>query len=151
LEIRTNPLSIGLRSVTLFGYFLTTFLCLVGFGTHFYINTRKRVSNYSILRALGFSPGQLYTTLLVEQVVLMLSGLAAGTILGILLNQLILSGLPLRLGELDTIPPFMVQTDWTLVVRVYITLVIAFLLSLGIAIFFLWRVKIHRVLRIGEE
>jgi len=151
LEIRTNPLAIGLRSVTLFGYYLTTVLCLVGFGTHFYLSTRQRVSNYSILRALGLSPGQLYTTLLVEQIILMLSGLALGTILGILLNQLTLSGLPLRLGELDTIPPFMVQTDWNLVIRVYITLVIAFLLSLGIAIFFLWRVKIHRVLRIGEE
>jgi ABC-type lipoprotein release transport system permease subunit len=151
LEIRTNPLAIGLRSVTLFGYVLTTILCLVGFGTHFYLTTRQRVSNYSILRALGLSPPQLYTTLLVEQVILLLSGLAFGTILGILLNQLTLSGLPLRLGELDTIPPFMVQIDWILVVRVYLILVIAFLLSLGIAIFFLWRVQIHRVLRIGEE
>jgi len=151
LEIRTNPLAIGLRSVTLFGYFLTIVLCLVGFGTHFYLSTRQRVSNYSILRALGLSPGQLYGTLLVEQIILMLSGLALGTILGVLLNQLTLSGLPLRLGELDTIPPFMVQTDWTLVIRVYLTLVIAFLLSLGIAIFFLWRVQIHRILRIGEE
>lgn len=151
LELRTNPLTIGLRSVTLFGYFLTTVLSLVGFGTHFYLSTRQRASNYSILRALGLSPGQLYTTLFVEQITLMLSGLALGTVLGILLNQLTLSGLPLRLGELDTIPPFMVQTDWILIVRVYFTLVIAFLLSLGMAIVFLWRVQIHRVLRIGEE
>jgi hypothetical protein len=151
LDLKTNPLAIGLRSVALFGYYLTTALCLVGFGTHFYLSTRQRVANYSVLRALGMSPSQLYITLFVEQNILMLSGLTLGTILGILLNQLTLSGLPLRLGELDTIPPFIVQTDWFLVLRVYITLVAAFLLSLGIAIFFLWRVKIHRVLRIGEE
>jgi ABC-type antimicrobial peptide transport system permease subunit len=124
---------------------------VIGFGTHFYISTRQQATNYSILRALGLSPRQLYTTLFVEQIVLMLSGLAFGTILGLLLNQLTLSGLPLRLGELDTIPPFIVQTDWSLVVRVYLTLVGSFLLSLGIGSFFLWRVKIHRVLRIGEE
>jgi ABC-type antimicrobial peptide transport system permease subunit len=151
VDLRTNPLTIGLRSVTLFGYFLTTVLSLVGFSTHFYLSTRQRVSNYSILRALGLSPGQLYTTLFVEQIILMLSGLALGTVLGVLLNQLTLSGLPLRLGELDTIPPFIVQTDWTLIIRVYLTLVVAFLISLGIAIVFLWRVQIHRVLRIGEE
>jgi ABC-type lipoprotein release transport system permease subunit len=151
VELRTNPLTIGLRSVTLFGYFLTTVLSLVGFGTHFYLSTKKRAANYSILRALGLSPGQLYTTLLVEQIILMFSGLALGTVLGILLNQLTLSGLPLRLGELDTIPPFIVQTDWILIFRVYFTLVIAFFISLGMAIFFLWRVQIHRVLRIGEE
>jgi len=151
MEIRTNPMTIGLRSVTLFGYFLTTVLSLVGFGTHFYLSTRQRAANYTILRALGLSPGQLYTTLLVEQITLMLSGLALGTVLGILLNQLTLAGLPLRLGELDTIPPFVVQTDWALIVRVYFTLVIAFLLSLGMSIVFLWRIRIHRVLRIGEE
>jgi ABC-type lipoprotein release transport system permease subunit len=150
-ELRTNPLTIGLRSVTLFGYYLTTVLSLVGFGTHFYLCTRQRASNYSILRALGLSPGQLYTTLLVEQIILMLSGLALGTILGILLNQLTLSGLPLRLGEFDTIPPFLVQIDWPLIIRVYLTLVVAFFISLGMAIVFLWRVQIHRVLRIGEE
>jgi len=151
LELKTNPMAIGLRSVTLFGYYLTTILSLVGFGTHFYMSTRQRAANYSILRAMGLSPGQLYTTLLVEQIILMLSGLALGTVLGLLLNQLTLSGLPLRLGELDTIPPFIVQTDWALIIQVYFTLVIAFLLSLGLAILFLWRVQIHRVLRIAEE
>jgi putative ABC transport system permease protein len=150
-ELRVNPLSIGLRSVTLFGYFLTTLLSLIGFGTYFYMSMRQRAGNYSILRALGLSPRQLYTTLLVEQIILMLSGLVFGTVLGILLNQLTLSGLPLRLGDLDTVPPFVVQTDWDLVIRVYFTLVGAFLLSLGMAILFLWRVNIHQVLRIGEE
>jgi hypothetical protein len=150
-ELRVNPLTIGLRSVTLFGYFLTTVLSLIGFGTYFYMSTRQRARNYSILRAIGLSPRQLYTTLFVEQIVLMLSGLMFGTILGILLNQLTLTGLPLRLGELEIIPPFVVQTDWSLVVRVYFTLVVAFLLSLGMAILFLWRVQIHQVLRIGEE
>jgi ABC-type antimicrobial peptide transport system permease subunit len=137
--------------VTFFGYILTTVLSLIGFGTHFFISTRQRAGNYSILRALGLSPRQLYTTLFVEQVILMFSGLALGTILGLLLNQLTLTDLPLRIGELDTIPPFLVQTDWVLVVRVYITLIIAFLLSLGAGIVFLWRVQIHKILRIGEE
>ncbi len=150
-ELRTNPLAIGLRSVTLFGYFLTTALSLVGFGTHFYLSTRQRAANYTILRALGLSPGQLYLSLFLEQVIFMLAGLALGTVLGIMLNQLTLSGLPLRLGELDTIPPFSVQTDWILIFRVYLVLSLAFLLSLGMAILFLWRLRIHRTLRIGEE
>jgi ABC-type antimicrobial peptide transport system permease subunit len=151
IELRTNPLTIGLRSVTLFGYILTTILSLVGFTTHFYLSTRQRAVNFSILRALGLSPQQLYTTLLFEQIILMLFALALGTVLGMLLNQLTLTGLPLRLGELDTIPPFTVQTNWILLLRVYFTLGTAFLISLGLAIIFLWRIQIHRVLRIGEE
>jgi hypothetical protein len=150
-DLRSNTLVIGLRSVTLFGYILTTVLSLVGFASHFYLSTQQRASQYSILRALGLSPGQLYTTLLVEQFVLVVSGLTLGTLLGILLNQLILPGLPLRLGDLDTIPPFVVQNDWRLIFQVYLTLALAFLISIGMAIFLLWKVQIHRVLRIGEE
>jgi hypothetical protein len=150
-ELKSNPLVVGLRSVTLFGYFLTSVLSLVGFGSNFYLSTRQRAANYGILRALGMSPKQLYTTLLLEQIILIFSGLALGTVLGLLLNELTLSGLPLRIGEWASVPPFIVQTDWVLVLRIYLTLAAAFLISLGMAIHFLWRVKIHRVLRIGEE
>ena len=62
--IKSDPLALGLRSMTLFGYVLTTVLSLAGFGTHFYTSVRQRETNYAVLRALGLSPQQLYGTLL---------------------------------------------------------------------------------------
>ena len=149
--IKADPLALGLRSVTLFGYVLTTVLSLAGFGTHFYMSVRQRETVYAILRALGLSPRQLYGTLLFEQALLILSGLALGTILGLLLNRLTLPGLPLSLGGQPPVPPFLAQTDWGAVGRIYFTLAVAFLLSLALAAGLLWRTQLHRVLRVGEE
>ncbi len=150
-NIAADPMSLGLRSVTLFGYILTTVLSLAGFGTHFYMSTRQRGSMYAVLRALGFSPPQLYGMLLFEQILLILSGLGLGTVLGLLLNRLTLPGLPLSLGGRPPVPPFLAQTDWAAVGRIYLTLAVIFMLLLGLATALLWRIKLHQILRVDEE
>jgi hypothetical protein len=149
--IKADPLALGLRSVTTLGYLLTSILSLVGFGTYFYMSVRQRRKMYGVLRAIGMSSAQIYGSLLLEQVVLILSGLALGTGLGLLLNQLTLPGLPLNLGGQPPIPPFLAETDWAGVFRIYFTLAIAFLLSLGFATISLSRARLHQVLRVDEE
>ena len=142
---------LGLRSVTLLAYILTTVLSLVGFATHFYMNARLRETQFGILRSLGLSRGQLYGWLLLEQIIMILAGLTLGTLLGMLLNQLILSGLPISFGDRLAIPPFMPLENWTAVIKLYLTLLTAFITTLGIATGVLWRSNIHRALRIGQE
>jgi ABC-type lipoprotein release transport system permease subunit len=149
--IKADPLALGLRSVTSLGYLLTSVLSLVGFGTYFYMSVRQRRKMYGVLRAIGMSSAQIYGSLLLEQVVLILCGLALGTGLGVLLNQLTLPGLPISLGGQPPIPPFLAETDWPGVIRIYLTLTIAFLLSLGLATFSLSRARLHQVLRVDEE
>lgn len=149
--IKAEPLSLGLRSVIYLGYYLTAILSLVGFATHFYLSARQREVSFSILRSLGLSPVQLYGSLLLEQIVVVTSGLTVGTILGVLLNRLVLPGLPMTTGGRYPIPPFLVYTDWSSMLRLYFTLLGAFLLVLGGATATLWRAQLHRVLRIGQE
>lgn len=151
LALKASPMGLGLRSVTLFGYLLTALLSLVGFATYFYMNTRQREAQYGILRSMGLSAAQLYGSLIVEQIILIVSGLAFGTVLGLLLNQLVLPDLPIGLGDRPPVPPFYPQEDWLAVGRIYLALMLAFLASLGVATAFLVRGRIHRVLRIGQE
>jgi ABC-type lipoprotein release transport system permease subunit len=149
--IKADPLALGLRSVTTLGYLLTSVLSLVGFGTYFYMSVRQRRKMYGVLRALGMSSAQIYGSLLLEQIILILSGLALGTGLGVMLNQLTLPGLPLSLGGQPPIPPFLAETDWAGIFRIYLSLAIAFLLSLGLATLSLSRARLHEVLRVDEE
>jgi hypothetical protein len=151
LALKASPMGLGLRSVTLFGYVLTALLSLVGFATYFYMNTRQREGQYGILRSMGLSAFQLYGSLIAEQVILIVSGLAFGTVLGLLLNQLVLPDLPIGLGDRPPVPPFYPREDWLAVGRIYLALMLAFLASLGIATAFLVRGRIHRILRIGQE
>ncbi len=149
--IRADPMALGLRAVTFFGYVLTSVLSIVGFATHFYMSARQRETSYGILRTMGLSPPQLYGSLVLEQLLLIAAGLGLGTALGTLLNKLILPGLPITLGDRPPIPPFYPYEDWTAVGSLYLILGGAFLLSIALATVLLWRARIHRVLRIGEE
>ncbi len=149
--IKADPMGLGLRSVTLFGYVMTAMLALIGFATYFYFSARQRESMYGVLRSIGMSPGQLYGVLVLEQVVLIIAGVTIGTFLGLLLNQITLPGLPITFGDRPPTPPFIAQNDWAAVGRIYLTLGVAFLLSLGAATLLLWRTNLHRALRVGEE
>ncbi|MGD8244749.1 MAG: ABC transporter permease, partial [Anaerolineae bacterium] len=149
--LKANPLALGLRSVTFFGSALTTLLSLVGFATHFYLTVRQREMLYGVMRAMGMSARQLYGSIVLEQAVLILAGLVLGTGLGVLLNQVTLPRLPVSLSDRPPIPPFVARADWLAVGSLYLFLIVAFLTILGIVTTLLRRVRIHQVLRIGQE
>ncbi len=149
--LKANPLALGLRGVTFFGFALTILLSLVGFATHFYLSIRQREVLYGVMRAMGMSPRQLYGWIVFEQAVLILAGLALGTVLGVLLNQITLPRLPVSLGDQQPIPPFVPRADWPAVGGLYLALAMAFLVILGIVTALLWRARIHHMLRIGQE
>ena len=149
--IRADPLALGLRSVTLLGMLLTAVLSLAGFTTHFYLSARQRETTYSILRSLGLSTGQLYLTLVLEQIVMIVAGLVLGILLGWVLNQLVLPSLPLSLGGRPPVPPMISVDNWAAMLSFALTIGSAFLVILGGATALLWRVNVHRLMRIGQD
>jgi ABC-type lipoprotein release transport system permease subunit len=149
--LKANPLALGLRAVTFFGSGLTILLSLVGFATHFYLSIRQQEVLYGVMRALGMSPRQLYRWLVVEQAVLIIAGLALGTVLGLLLNQITLPRLPVSLGDQQPVPPFVPRADWLALGGLYLLLAVALLLTLGIVTALLRRARLDRILRIGQE
>lgn len=149
--LKANPLALGLRSVTLLGSALTLLLSLVGFATHFYLSAREREMFYGVMRAMGMSSRQLYGSLVFEQAVLILAGLVLGTGLGGLLNQITMPRLPVSLADQPPIPPFVPREDWLAVGGLYLGLGVAFLCMLGIVTALLWRARIDRIMRIGQE
>jgi hypothetical protein len=149
--LKVNPLSLGLRGVTFFGYTLTGLLSLVGFASYFYNTIRRREVVYGVMRAMGLSPRQLYGSMMLEQVVLILAGLALGTGLGVLLNRFTLPRLPVTLGDRPPVPPFVPREDWLAVGQVFLVLAVAFFILLAVVTVLLWRARVHRILRIGQE
>ena len=68
-----------------------------------------------------------------------------------MLNQITLPRLPVSLGDRPPIPPFVPRADWLAVGGLVLFLVVAFLIILGVVTALLWRARIHRVMRIGQE
>ncbi|MGW8143612.1 MAG: FtsX-like permease family protein, partial [Anaerolineales bacterium] len=148
---QSDPLTLGLRIVIFLGYSLTLILSLVGFATYFYLNARKRSTIYGIFRSLGLSTRQLYSSLVLEQLFLITSGLGLGILLGSLLNRIILPGLPISFGDIPSIPPFIPQEDWNSVFKLLLIIMVGFFITLALGTFLLWRSKLHQLLRVGEE
>jgi len=150
-RIQADSMALGLRSATVLSFLVALVLGLVGFGTHFYLVTLQRQGSLVVLRALGVSARQMYGSLVLEQALLVLSGLAWGTLLGLLLLYLIVPGLPLQLGGAPPVPPFVAQIDWVTLARLYVVLGTAFVVAMGVATGMLWRARLHRVLRMEQE
>jgi putative ABC transport system permease protein len=149
--LKADPLTLGLRSLTLMGASLAALISLAGFATFLYMSISRRETTFAILRSLGLSSGGLYGMLVVEQVVMVLAGLLLGGLLGFLLNYLVVPGLPLSLGGRPPIPPMLPLTDWSAVLRFSLVLAGAFMLVVGTATFILWRARLQHLLRIGQE
>jgi hypothetical protein len=94
---------------------------------------------------------QLYATLLVEQILLLVSGITLGAALGVGLARLALTNLPFGLGTVAARPPFEPQIDWPAIILSVAALAVVLGAVLLFATLALWRTDLHRVLRIGEE
>jgi len=151
LLYKSDPLTLGLRSVIFLGYLMTLLLSLVGYATYMYMSIRERGPNYGILRSIGLSTSQLYRSLVLEQLLLISAGLALGILLGSILNQIILPSLPISFANIPPIPPFIPRSDWVSILRLIIIIMFGFLVTLAIGTYLLWRAKLHQVLRVSEE
>jgi ABC-type lipoprotein release transport system permease subunit len=149
--LRAFPLAVGLRTASLLGYILATVISLASFAAHLVFIVSQRRSQFAVLRAIGLDTGQLYGLLLIEQLVLVFSGLLLGTGLGILLAWLTLHNLNFDWGGLAAAPPFVVVWDWAALVRTYALFAVTVVLALLTAVFIIRRMGLQQALSIAVE
>ncbi len=106
-----DPLRVGLNDELGLGFVVALAVVVVGFGLHFLAAARSRATQFAIMRANGIPQSTLRRSLLAEQVVVLISGLLAGTAIGLLVSW---SVIPIfHLGSLpeDLTPPSVVRLD----------------------------------------
>jgi ABC-type antimicrobial peptide transport system permease subunit len=150
-SIKADSLTLGLRSVTLISFWISVILSVLGFSSNFYINARSRDNQFGILRSLGMSIKQLYAMLFVEQLLVIIIAMTAGLLLGLVINMIILPGLPITLSEKPPIPPFLPHMNWISIITMYVLMTMSFIIFIGISALFLWKAEVHKALRIGIE
>ncbi len=99
-----DPLRLGLESMLVIGFVAALALAAAGFGLHFFVTTRGRLSEYAILQANGLSSGEIERSLAFEQALLLAFTLLAGAAIGAALAWTILPALQLGAELRDTVP-----------------------------------------------
>jgi putative ABC transport system permease protein len=138
----------GLLSV---GFASLALMTVLGFLLYALFSFRRRFIEMGMLRAVGLSSLQMMIFLASELAVLILTGLGAGTGLGIWVSNLFIPHLQAGATLAARIPPFIVQIDWGSVFQIYILFGLLFFVALVVLAAMLLRMKIFQAVKLGES
>lgn len=138
---------LGLLSV---GFLAAALLTVVGFLLYAVLSFRERFIQLGVLRAIGLSAWQMGAALAVEQMFLILTGLASGTGIAVLTAALYIPHLPVTLGSHPGTPPYVVEIAWENILRVYGIFAAMLLAGLLATSWLLARMKIFQAIKMGE-
>lgn len=148
-ESDVDPLAeAGWRALLLGAFVTVLLLSCLGFLIHVYFSFREREHQFAILRSIGLSMRQLLAIVWLEQAVLVLGGMSLGTWIG---TKMVGTILPF-MGHDDLgyqlLPPFVVQVDWSSLALAYALIAAVFGMIIVGMVWLVYRISIHRALRI---
>jgi putative ABC transport system permease protein len=145
-EIQQRPERQGLFGVLSVGFVSAAILTVLGFLLYALFSFRRRFIELGVLRAVGLSSGQMTVFLAWELAFLILTGLVAGTGLGVWASDLFIPYL--QVGSQT--PPFLVEIAWPAVLRIYALFGLLFVAALAGLAFLLMRMRIFQAVKLGE-
>jgi hypothetical protein len=127
-------------------------LSVAGFLLAHYFTAQARSQEFGILRAGGLSGFQLLVLLVAEGLIVMVLGLASGTVVGVGLSSIMRPFLSrVFANALSGAVVERIVMDWGAIGEVFGLLVAAYALALLVSVFALMRVGVHRSLRFSVE
>ena len=148
---KDDPLRTGLFGALSVGFVAASILSVLGFLLYAVTTIQARALQFGVLRATGLSVAQLVGLLSTEQLTLIGAGIALGTALGAGAGWMFTRFLQVSIIARESVPPFLVVTPWGTIFRLYVILVIVFLVALAASVHLLRRMRVHAVLRLGEQ
>jgi len=149
-EAQSQPQRQGLFGLLSVGFFAAGGLTLLGFLLAALITARRRAIELGVLRALGMSGAQVAVALIVEQLLLVVAGIAAGTSIGLLAAQLVVPLLQVGAGPHPGTPVSPPQLALDQVGIIYGVFGVALLITLLALAGTLGRMKLFQAVKLGD-
>ena len=148
---KADPLvTAGWRALLFVAFSAVLILSCVGFLVHAYVSFRSRQLQFALLRTVGFSMRQLVAMVWLEEALVIGAGMALGTWMGGRLGATIMPFLGHDDWGGQVIPPFTMEVNWGALLLTYAAMVLVFgVISLAV-IWFIQRISLQRILRLGE-
>lgn len=150
LDEQTQPRRQGLFGLLSVGFIAAGGLTLLGFLLSALITARRRAIELGVLRALGMSGRQVAVELIIEQVLLVIAGVGAGTGIGLLAAQLVVPLLQVGAGPHPGIPSYPPQLAWDQVALIYVVFAIALLITLLALAWIMGRMRLFQAVKLGD-
>ena len=149
--LTSDPVALGTIGALTIGFVAAAAFAAMGFAVSATVSARERLVEFALLRALGLSPRQLGTWLVLEQGVLVVVSLALGTFVGWLITSLLLPLITLTQDGSQAFPPVVVEYPWAAISVLELAVVVVLAAIVTIMTLTLRRVSLGSLLRLGED
>jgi hypothetical protein len=150
-SLSTDPVAIVTIGALAIGFVGTGLFAVVGLTVTTAASARARRREFALMRALGLSEGQLSGWLWLENGMLVLVSLLAGTALGLLVSWMVLPFVTVTQGATAPVPPVIVDVPWDRILQLDVAIALALVTALLVVGGVLRRLELGSVLRSGED
>lgn len=150
LKEQTRPERQGLFGVLSVGFAAAALLTVLGFFLYAVFSFRRRLIELGMLRAIGLSTAQMAAMLGWELLLLLGTGMLAGTALGVAASSVYVPFMQVGLAPEATVLPFRVLIAWPAIYNIYALFGLLFVLALLVLLAYLTRMKIFQAVKMGE-
>ena len=150
-ESSVDPLvQAGWRALLFMAFGAVLILSCLGFLVHSYVSFREREMQFGLMRTVGFSMRQLITLVWLEQALVIAAGMALGAEMGRRLGAIIMPFISHNDRGAQVLPPFVLEIDWATLALTYGFMILVFTLIILGMLWFIRRISLQRILRLGE-
>jgi len=150
--MQSDLMSVGLLGLMFLGFLVALALSVFSLVTYTVLTTRARLTEFAVLRSLGWSPGRLVFGIGLEQLLVMAVAVVLGALLGAALSTVVLPTLASStLGATEVVPPFRVQVSAALIAQYSLAIGLVFGAVLALCIVIVRQMSVVRALRASEE
>ena len=151
VEILHDPIIQSTNGVLTIGFIMTMLLCFTGFLIYWILSIKSRQLQFGVFRAIGMSMKGVINILISEQLLITVSALIIGGVIGEVASRLFVPLLSLSYAAADQIIPLRVIIDPLDFVTIYSILAFMLLICLFVLIRYTLKLKVTQVLKLGEE
>ena len=151
-DVAFDPLvSAGWRALLGIAFFTVLIVSAVGFLVHARVSFDGRRAELALLRTIGLSMKQLLFLVVLEQVMVIGVAVALGIFMGSRMGTSIMPYLANSGENATVVPPMAIQIDWFGFGITFGLLGIVFAAVIGVILISVYRMSIHRIMRMGES
>jgi hypothetical protein len=151
-SVAFDPLvSAGWRALLGIAFFTVLIVSAVGFLVHAKVSFDGRRAELALLRTIGLSMKQLLFLVVLEQVMVIGTAITLGIFMGSRMGTTIMPYLASSGENATVVPSMAVQIDWFGFGITFGLLGVVFLAVIGVILISVYRMSIHRIMRMGES
>ncbi|NQU96681.1 MAG: ABC transporter permease [Chloroflexi bacterium] len=151
-DAETDPLvTAGWRALLVVAFGTVLVVSAVGFFVHARVSFGARLGEFALLRTIGLSMRQLLALAVLEQVLVIGVAVGLGIFMGTRLGATIMPYLASSGGGVRVAPPMVTEVDWAGFCVTFGVVAAVFALVVAAILVYVYRMAIHRVMRLGER